>query len=733
MRKKSMTISLGIAFLWVLLVPFMQGYFHLDSALPLLAVAPIWIFGILSSVDGGYIKGNLKFGSLAIVSVLEALIRFVVVFILAQNGFGKYVYVALPISSFSTFACVAYLAKKLKKETKVVELEEKNSFPYKFFATTALTKISATVYLTFDVILAKHFLPADQAGQYALLSLAGKMVYFAGSLFSQFILPLVSHDEGKGESSSLVFLKLLFGTFLASFAAFVVIGFLGNYTMPLLFGQKVLPILPLISWYAGAMVAFTVASNIVSYHQIKSQHLLPVVSFILALLQLVLISVFHKDMASIAYVMVFLGFTSLAVALILHLIHDKFMIILNNFLDFLNLFAPSNIKLEEKGTNILIFNWRDTKHLWAGGAEVYIQELAKRWVNNKNSVTLFCGNDGLNPRNQTIDGVNIVRRGGFYTVYFWAFLYYVLKFRGKYDIIVDSENGVPFFSPLFTRKPVVLLIHHVHQEIFMEHLKFPFSYIAKFIEGKFMPFVYKNNQVITVSQSSMEEIVKSKIAKKERVSIINPGIEVHISKGQKSKYPSFIYLGRLKSYKNIDVAIKAFKDVSIKRNEARLSIVGEGESMVGLMKLTKKLGVDSKVNFFGKVTDKKKVELLARSWVALQPSQVEGWGITVLEANASGTPVIASKVNGLKDSIVDKKTGVLVEVRNVKALQEAMVKLIDDTKYREKLTKNAIAWSKKFSWSVSASKFEDIIEMSIANVSKRSFLPNLKLPVFNRN
>jgi O-antigen/teichoic acid export membrane protein len=139
MRKKSMTISLGIAFLWVLLVPFMQGYFHLDSALPLLAVAPIWIFGILSSVDGGYIKGNLKFGSLAIVSVLEALIRFVVVFILAQNGFGKYVYVALPISSFSTFACVAYLAKKLKKETKVVELEEKNSFPYKFFATTALT------------------------------------------------------------------------------------------------------------------------------------------------------------------------------------------------------------------------------------------------------------------------------------------------------------------------------------------------------------------------------------------------------------------------------------------------------------------------------------------------------------------------------------------------------------------------------------------------------------------
>ncbi|MBI2593133.1 hypothetical protein HYW44_00625, partial [Candidatus Daviesbacteria bacterium] len=139
-------------------------------------------------------------------------------------------------------------------------------------------------------------------------------------------------------------------------------------------------------------------------------------------------------------------------------------------------------------------------------------------------VTIFCGNDSKSPRYEVIDGVQIVRRGGFYMVYFWAFLYYVFRFRGLYDLIIDSENGIPFFTPLYVGKPKLLLIHHIHQEVFRNHLSFPLAIIASLLEGKLMPFIYKNQKVITVSNSSKEEILKLGQNIFSSIEIINPGI-----------------------------------------------------------------------------------------------------------------------------------------------------------------------------------------------------------------
>ena len=109
--------------------------------------------------------------------------------------------------------------------------------------------------------------------------------------------------------------------------------------------------------------------------------------------------------------------------------------------------------------------------MFAGGAEVYIDELAKRWVKDGNSVTMFCGNDHKNLPYEKIGGIEVYRRGGTYMVYVYAFMYYMLKFRGKYDVIIDCENGIPFFTPLFVHKPVILLVHHVHQEVFRAFLR----------------------------------------------------------------------------------------------------------------------------------------------------------------------------------------------------------------------------------------------------------------------
>src|SRR5581483_12030822 len=140
--------------------------------------------------------------------------------------------------------------------------------------------------------------------------------------------------------------------------------------------------------------------------------------------------------------------------------------------------------------------------------EVYIHELAKHWVKDGNKVTIFCGNDNRNSSNETIDGVEIIRRGGSYTVYVFAYFYYMLRLSGKYDVIIDCENGIPFFTPLYSKKPTILLIHHVHQEVFRAFLKFPLSTIAKYMESKLMPLIYRNMNVVTVSDSSREEIFK---------------------------------------------------------------------------------------------------------------------------------------------------------------------------------------------------------------------------------
>lgn len=368
-------------------------------------------------------------------------------------------------------------------------------------------------------------------------------------------------------------------------------------------------------------------------------------------------------------------------------------------------------KSQKKRNHILIFNWRDTNHVYGGGAEVYIHELARRWVSGGSRVTVFCGNDNRSPLNEKIDGVNIIRRGGSYTVYLFGFLYYIFKFRGKVDLIIDCENGIPFFSPLYAKIPVILLIHHVHQEIFREFLKFPMRQIAEFLEGKLMPIIYKNKQIVTVSNSSLNAILKIGFSSAEKIKIIKNGVTgIHFSKYPKTANPSFMYLGRLKNYKNIDVAIKAFAKIVTIHKNAILTIVGTGESYLVLKNLIEKLRLVDNVKFLGRISEEEKAKQFSQSWAVLQPSQMEGWGITVIEANANGTPVIASRVSGLVDSVVDGKTGVLVELKNVDQFAKAMREIIIDKDYRTTLSKNAYIWAQNFNWDSSALDFHGLIQ-----------------------
>lgn len=581
--------------------------------------------------------------------------------------------------------------------------------------------------LNTDLLLARYFLSYEDAQLYLAISLLGKGLF----LISQFGSNIMSAYVTMNKRSKVYLYRLIFFTFLLNWLSFAAFGLEGWYTVPALFGNWMISVIPYMSYYLFGLLCYGIVYRLTTFNIYRKNYTYTFAAFAAILLQVPLVYLHHDNIMEIVQTFAYMGSITLIIMVMLNMSSTVTKTVENNLKSFFSLFERPFIDTDSSRSTmrILIFNWRDTKHKYAGGAEVYIQELAKRWVANGNAVTLFCGNDNKHAHYEMIDGIEIYRRGGTYTVYIFAFFYYLLKFRGKYDVIVDCENGIPFFTPLYAKEQVILLIHHVHQEIFMHFLSFPLNTIAKLLEGKLMPLVYFNKNIVTVSKSSQEDINRLSFTKEKNIQIIPNGVSQSLFVDYpKTDNPSFIYLGRLKEYKNIDIAIKAFAKVVHVRPNATLSIVGSGESYPVLKRLVYALGIEKSVMFHGRVDDEEKAMLLSKSWAALQPSQMEGWGLTVIEANAAGTPVIASRVNGLQDSVIDGKTGILVSAGNINQFANAMMAISEDHVLRMSLSFEAREWAKNFDWSKSSEIFYSLIGQ---NFGQESFKPSYTDVVFS--
>ncbi len=713
-RKRSYLLSVGIGFAWVAISPILQIYFKTNSILPFILFTPVWVIGALSAVDGGFLGGNLRFRMLATLIVIEGITKIVFTIGFIKLGFADFVYAAIPLSMLISFTVRWWHIQRISAKHEIIEnLHAAIRFPRTFFATSILTSLTSVAYLSLDLVLAKHYLTPTDAGNYSFLTLVGKMVYFVGSLFSQFIVPVISREIGAGRNHRHIFIKLLAGITLVNLAGFVVFGIFGSVTAPILWGPKIAGIVYLLPMYTFAMMCFSISSAIISYHQTKKEYFFPVAGFILGIGELVGIVVFHNSIQSITEIVTTMGFVSLIAIVILDRLYGTLVAIFRNSLDFLGLFGrlPEINKLPDNKLRILIFNWRDLRHKWAGGAEVYIHELSKRWVTMGHEVTIFSGNDGESDRYETIDGVRMIRRGGTYFVYIWAFLYYLLRLKGKYDVIIDSENGIPFFSPFYAKEKVYLLIHHVHQEVFRKGLKPPLSWIGMFLERRLMPIVYRNTEVVTISPSSKADILAHKLTKKDP-HVVYCGVDFTICKpGKKNPTPLVLYLGRLTTLKSLSVFIQSAKKIVAQIPHVQFIIAGDGPDKKRLMKIVKSLGLEQVISFIGKVSDAQKIALYQKAWVFVNPSLIEGWGITTIEANACGTPVVASNVAGLRDAVHNPHSGLLVPYGNIEEFSLAIAKLIENRTMRTKMSKEAIEWAKKFDWEKSAQKSIDILNV----------------------
>ena len=321
--------------------------------------------------------------------------------------------------------------------------------------------------------------------------------------------------------------------------------------------------------------------------------------------------------------------------------------------------------LDKFKMKILIFNWRDLKHSWAGGGEIYIFEQASRWVKMGHDVTVFCGQDiGKDlPSFEIIDGIKIYRKGGRYSLYLWSVLYYFTHLRGKADIVVDVVNGIPFFTPLFCRVPKISYVYHLHGNQFFYELPFPLSHFGFIIERFVFPLLYKYLPVIVISKTTKKQLIGIGF-NKENISIVYCGINrLNRTKNSIKKFsaPTILYLGRIKKYKRINLLVKIFPKIIEKMPQARLIIAGWGTEASNVANLVMKSPLRRKITLFGPVSDAEKKSLLSKSWLVVNPSIGEGWGMAVIEANLYGTPAIAFDVAGLAESIRDKKTGILVK------------------------------------------------------------------------
>lgn len=359
--------------------------------------------------------------------------------------------------------------------------------------------------------------------------------------------------------------------------------------------------------------------------------------------------------------------------------------------------------------NILFFNWRDRLHPEAGGAEENLHEIGKRLVEKGYEVSLICGSFKGCDRELMIDKMKVYRVGGRFSVYLFAPLkYWFGKF--KPDIIVDDINGIPFLSPLFSRKPVVAIFHHRVGKIFEGELSFPFSRIGLFIEDHLMPRVYKKKPFITVSESSRTELIELGLHERN-IKIVHNGVNTeHYTpcSSRKSEKPTLLYLGRLKLYKRVDILIRSMVRIGEFFPDVTLNIVGKGDDEDRLKKMVMELNLSDKVKFHGFVDERKKLDMLQSSWLMLIPSEKEGWGITALEANACGTPVIAFDVPGLRDSVKNGYSGILCD--NEVEFRDAVIDQLKEKDQRERLSANARDWSLKFQWDKSADEFINVMK-----------------------
>ena len=365
-----------------------------------------------------------------------------------------------------------------------------------------------------------------------------------------------------------------------------------------------------------------------------------------------------------------------------------------------------------RGKHVVFLSWRDTGNPEGGGAERYLAKMAEGLVARGCAVTIFSAAYAGAADSETRDGIRYVRRGSKMSVYVRGMQELARGRFGPVDLVVDVQNGMPFFSALVTRVPVVVLVYHVHRE------QWPIVYpgttgrVGWWIESRLAPRLYRRKQYVTISHATRNELQELGV-RERNIAVVHTGTDpVAEVRADRSPTPTLCVVGRLVPHKQVEHAIDTALDLRDELPGLRLHVVGDGWWESELHAYAERRGAGDTVVFEGQVSEQRKQEVYEASWLQLLPSIKEGWGLVVGEAAQHGTPTIAyAAAGGTRESIRDGVSGVLVDTR------EEMVattrKLLSDPSLLAQLATDARRFAGGFAWEEAESAFAHVLASAL--------------------
>jgi len=359
---------------------------------------------------------------------------------------------------------------------------------------------------------------------------------------------------------------------------------------------------------------------------------------------------------------------------------------------------------------VLILNERDPHHPKAGGAETHVYEIFGRLAERGFAVTHLAVGFAGGRRHETVSGIEVLRLGPLPVYYPRAVQRTFRETRGpRFDVVVECLNKVPYYAPLYAAKPVLALCHHLFGEVAFQQVPAPVA-ATVWASERLIPRLYRRCEFLAISESTRRDLRDRGIAD-ERIRVSHPGIDrpAEAPVVDTPRAHRVVYVGRLEVYKKIDVMLRAMKRLEAEWPEVEIVIIGRGPARERLEGLARELGLADRTRFTGFVTIEERDRLLASSRVCVCPSEKEGWGLTVIEANATGTPVVATDADGLRDSVRDGETGFLVADEDVAGFARRIGELLRDDRLAVAMSRSALSWSQRFDWETAADDMAEAI------------------------
>ena len=349
-----------------------------------------------------------------------------------------------------------------------------------------------------------------------------------------------------------------------------------------------------------------------------------------------------------------------------------------------------------------------------GGGEVWIWNVARELARKGYKITVLTYKHSSHLKDEVIDGIHIKRMGLFpikgSSSYFSRALVQVpgLLFNGlreEFDILIAVQTLplIPCKLIAFSKKrPIIIVFHDVYGFHFSLRDK---GIIKGLIRGGFehLSLKLEYDKILAVSNSTKEKLVRQGV-NPDKISVVYGGVDLKFIDSieqEKSEKPLVVYVGRLVPHKRVIDLLKAFKIVLKDFPEAQLYIVGDGPQRNYLENLTIKMNIKGSVNFLGFLSEKEKIKILKSAWALVLPSIKEGFGLVLIEALASKTPVIATNLGGPREIVKNGVNGFLIPAFNPIAIASKLKTFLSNsvlvTKFGEKgyeMVKNNFTWEK---------------------------------------